>query len=55
MAIPENDTCKEYPLSAEHCLKMVGISADQKLRIIQRHMAAEWLKMADVSPGQSSK
>jgi hypothetical protein len=55
MAIPKNDKHKEYSLYAEHCLKMVKIATDQKSRIIQREMAAEWLKLADAIPPQSSK
>jgi hypothetical protein len=44
MEISKRDTCKEYTLYAEHCLKMVKIATDQELRIIQRQMAAEWLQ-----------
>jgi hypothetical protein len=47
MATPKNDKRKEYARYAEHCLKMVDAASDQKSRIIQREMAAEWLKLAD--------
>jgi hypothetical protein len=47
MAIPKSDKHKEYVLYAEHCLKMAKIAPDQKSRIIQREMAAEWLKLAE--------
>ena len=44
MAIPKNDDRKEYPLYAVKCLEMARIAPDQQARIIQREMAAEWLK-----------
>lgn len=45
--MPKNDEHEEYSLYAVHCLKMASIAPDQKSRIIQREMAAEWLKLAD--------
>ena len=47
MTIPKNGKHKEYALYAEHCLAMAEIATDQKSRIIQREMAAEWLILAD--------
>ena len=38
---------KEYVLYAEHCLMMAKVAPDQQSRIIQREMAAEWLRLAD--------
>ena len=55
MAIPKNGKHKEYALYAEHCFAMSEIAADQNSRIIQREMAAEWLKLADAFPVQASK
>jgi hypothetical protein len=52
MAIPNSDKHQEYALYAEHCLKMARIAPDQKSRIIQREMAAEWLNLADAIPLQ---
>ncbi len=47
MAIPNNDKRKEYERYAEHCLKMAKLAIDQPSRIIQREMAAEWLKLSE--------
>jgi hypothetical protein len=56
MAVPKNNKHKEYTRYADHCLKMVAIATDQKSRVIQREMAAEWLKLAAESvPRKSSK
>ena len=49
----KNDKHKEYALYAEHSLAMAKIATDQKSRIIQREMAAEWLKLADAVALQS--
>jgi hypothetical protein len=53
MAIPKNDKHEEYSLYAEHCLKMARIAPDQNSRVVQREMAAEWLKLADAVPSNS--
>jgi hypothetical protein len=53
MAILKNDKYSEYSRYAEHCLEMVRIATDRKSRIIQREMAAEWLKLADAVPSNS--
>jgi hypothetical protein len=47
MAIPKNDKSQEYARYAVYCLNMVGAAADQESRVIQREMAAEWLKLAE--------
>jgi hypothetical protein len=46
MAVDGED--QEYLRYAMHCLKVVRIAADRKTRVIQREMAAEWLKLADM-------
>jgi hypothetical protein len=38
---------EEYELYEKHCLKIAAIAPDQKSRIIQREMPAEWLNLAD--------
>jgi hypothetical protein len=43
MTVPKNDKCRDYARYAEHCSNM-----DQELRCIQREMAAEWLRLADI-------
>ena len=48
MAVREISKYKEYRLYAEHCLKLVRIATNRKSRIIQRQMAAEWFKLADM-------
>jgi hypothetical protein len=47
MAVPKKDTHKDYARYAEHCLAMVTVAVDQNARVIQREMAAEWLKLAN--------
>jgi hypothetical protein len=39
---------QEYVRYAMHCLEVVRIAADRKTRILQREMAAEWFKLADM-------
>jgi hypothetical protein len=39
---------EEYRLYAEHCLQLVRIATDRESRIIQREMATEWFKPADM-------
>ena len=48
MAVPKVDTFKDYTRYAEHCLNMVAATRNQESRSIQREMAAEWLRLADV-------
>ena len=47
MAVPPKTTYKEYAWYAAHCLKIVPAIADQEYRVVQREMAAEWLKLAN--------
>ena len=47
MARLKNDKHKEYARYAEHCLQMVPLAPTQEYRVIQREMAAEWIKLAD--------
>ena len=55
MALPTADKHKEYVCYAEHCLQMAKIATEQASCIIQREMAAEWLKLADAIPLQSTR
>ena len=48
MPVPKNGNYKDYARYAAHCLNMVASTRDQELRCIQREMAAEWLRLADV-------
>ncbi len=50
MATRKASKYEEYRLYAEHCLKLVRIATSRKSRILQRQMAAEWLKLADRVP-----
>ena len=44
----EYEEFEDYARYADHCLNMVALTPDQELRRIQREMAAEWLRLADV-------
>ena len=57
MTMPKNDKYKDYERYAERCLNMVATTTDQESRSIQREMAAEWLRLADVvrHPSKPSK
>ncbi len=48
MAVPKNTKHKQYVRYADHCLTMVALAKDQDARSIQREMAAEWSKLADI-------
>jgi hypothetical protein len=48
MAVRKTSTCDEYRLYAEHCLELVRIATNRESRVIQREMAAEWFKLADM-------
>jgi hypothetical protein len=41
-----SDKHDEYLHYAEHCLAMARLAPDQQSRVIQREMAAEWLRLA---------
>jgi hypothetical protein len=49
MAISKNNKHKEYAGYAAHCLNMVAATKDQAARALNREMAAEWLKLADMA------
>jgi hypothetical protein len=46
MANLKSDQHEEYTRYAEHCLAMARIARDQQSRVVQREMAAEWLRLA---------
>jgi hypothetical protein len=48
MANRKANKYEEYRLYAEHCLKLVRLATSRKSRVIQRQMAAEWFKLADI-------
>ena len=48
MANRKANKYEEYRLYAEHCLKLVRLATSRKSRVIQRQMAAEWFKLADM-------
>ena len=47
MADPAINKHKEYSRYAAHCLGLTPAVTDQEDRVINREMAAEWLKLAD--------
>jgi hypothetical protein len=47
MPIPQNDQHRDYARYAAHCLDMVTTTEDQEARLLNREMAAEWLRLAD--------
>ena len=49
MAVRNNNKSEEYRRYARQCLESVRIATSQNARIIQREMAAEWLKLADLA------
>ena len=55
MAIPKGEKYKEYARYAAHCLNMLPITKDQNSRTIQREMAAEWMRLADVARRTSKR
>jgi hypothetical protein len=55
MAIPKGEKHKEYARYAAHCLNMMTITKDQDARKIQREMAAEWMRLADVRKRPSKR
>ena len=49
MVVPEeDDRFGDYARYAMHCLNTVASTRDQELRRIQREMAVEWMRLADV-------
>ena len=55
MAIPKGEKHKEYARYAAHCLDMLPIAKDRESRTIQRKMAAEWIRLADVARRASKR
>jgi hypothetical protein len=49
MAVLKSNKHKEYAGYAAHCLNMVAATKDQAARALNREMAAEWLKLADMA------
>jgi hypothetical protein len=45
----KNRQHKNYARYAAHCLSMVTAASTKKSRSIQRAMAAEWLRLADLA------
>jgi hypothetical protein len=48
MAVREPRKYDEYRHYAEHCLELVRIATSRESRVLQREMAAEWFKLADM-------
>jgi hypothetical protein len=46
LTVMATERCEEYTHYAEHCLAMARVARDQQSRMIQREMAAEWLRLA---------
>jgi len=42
----------EYTRYAEHCLAVARITRDQQSRVVQREMAAEWLRLAEMAENE---
>jgi hypothetical protein len=55
MTVRKGDKHKEYARYAADCLNMVTITKDQVSRTIQREMAAEWMRLADVARRTSKR
>ena len=52
VANQKSDKYEEYTLYAEHCLAMARIAPDQQSRVVQREMAAEWLRLAGTAESE---
>jgi len=48
MAVRKGGRSEEYLRYGKHCLELVRIATSRQSRVIQREMAAEWLKLADM-------
>ena len=46
MDFDEQQKAAEYESYAEHCLRIAAQIPDRESRVLQREMAAEWLKLA---------
>ena len=49
LAILKDENYKEYARNAAHWLEMLAIIKDPESRTIQRKMAAEWMRLADIA------
>jgi hypothetical protein len=54
MASKKSDSHEEYTRYAEHCLVMARIARDQQSRMVQREMAAEWLRLAAMAESEQA-
>jgi hypothetical protein len=54
MAAPKNNKHKDYSRYAAHCLGLTPELTEQEDRVINREMAAEWLRLADEIVGLST-
>jgi hypothetical protein len=50
-----SDKHEEYTRYAEHCLAMARIAPSQESRVIQREMAAEWLRLAGTPESEQAE
>ena len=48
MAVWEPGKYEEYRRYAEQCLELVSTATNRESRVLQREMAAEWFKLADM-------
>jgi hypothetical protein len=48
MTVRKASKYEEYRRYAEHCLDLVRIATSRESRVVQREMAAEWFKLADM-------
>ena len=55
MAIPKHEKYKQYARYAAHCLNTLPITKDRDSRTIQREMAVEWMRLADVARRTSKR
>jgi hypothetical protein len=55
MAVLKDENFKEYARNAAHCLAMLAIIKDPESRTIQRKMAAEWMRLADIARRPSKR
>jgi hypothetical protein len=49
VVIPKTNKHKQYAGYAAHCLNMVAATKDQEARALNREMAAEWLRLAEMA------
>ena len=54
VAISKADKANEYVGYAKHCLKIAEALPEHESRILLREMAAEWMKLAQVTAEDAS-